>query len=85
MNTRTNTPRKTQHIINEPTVPYLQARCTKRDEHNQEPIFTALARMEIHIVWQPQFWKHRVLNTISTHAQFKHGIVYSCHSGDPLT
>ena len=44
------TPRKIQPIINEPTVPYLQARCTKQDERDQEPVFTALARMEIHTV-----------------------------------
>ena len=47
------TPRKTQHIINEPTVPYLQARCTKQNEHNQEPIFLTLAGMEIQIVLHP--------------------------------
>ena len=37
------TSKKTQHIINNPIVPYLQARCAKQDEHNQEPVFTTLA------------------------------------------
>ena len=86
MNTRTNTRLETQQIINKPTVPYLQARCTNKTNMIKSP-YSQPSQELVSI----QFSSHK-FRSIARFIQsqhmcniFKHCKVYSCHSGDPLT
>ena len=84
--THNYTPIETQHIINEPTVPYLQARCTNKTNMIKSP-YSQPSQELVSI----QFSSHK-FRSIARFIQsqhmcniFKHCKVYSCHSGDPLT
>ena len=70
-----------KHIINTRTYTHLenttyhkQTNCPihigslhKQDKHDQEPVFTAVARIGVHVVYQPQFRSITCLTYVTTH------------------
>ena len=66
--THNYTPIETQHIINEPTVPYLQARCTNKTNTIKARIHNLSENGDPHSSIATILEAHK-LNTISTHAQ----------------